>query len=91
MNVVIGHISEYNLKNYKNIRKEIVMDTKIIALFNHKGGVSKTTMTYHIGWKLSTMGKKVLLGRGRTHNVILQACYSADNLMNTTKMMHKEQ
>ena len=40
------------------------MDTKIIALFNHKGGVSKTTTTYHIGWKLSTMGKKVLLVDG---------------------------
>nr|VFK53916.1 MAG: Cellulose biosynthesis protein BcsQ [Candidatus Kentron sp. TUN]VFK55809.1 MAG: Cellulose biosynthesis protein BcsQ [Candidatus Kentron sp. TUN] len=35
--------------------------TKIIALFNHKGGVSKTTTTFHIGSMLSRMGKKVLL------------------------------
>ena len=34
---------------------------KIITLFNHKGGVCKTTTTYHLGWKLSQKGKKVLL------------------------------
>lgn len=33
----------------------------IISLFNHKGGVSKTTSTFHIGWKLAQMGKKVLM------------------------------
>ena len=34
---------------------------KIISFFNHKGGVSKTTTTYHLGWKLSQKGKRVLL------------------------------
>ena len=34
---------------------------KIITLFNHKGGVCKTTTTYHLGWKLSQKGKKILL------------------------------
>lgn len=34
---------------------------KIIALFNHKGGVSKTTTTFNLGWALATQGKKVLL------------------------------
>ena len=34
---------------------------KIITLFNHKGGVSKTTTTFNIAWKLADMGKKVLL------------------------------
>ena len=34
---------------------------KIIVLFNHKGGVSKTTTTLNLGWKLSQMGKNVLL------------------------------
>lgn len=29
------------------------MDSKVIVLFNHKGGVSKTTTTYHVGWKLT--------------------------------------
>ncbi|MCG7457129.1 ParA family protein [Corynebacterium sp. ACRPH] len=36
------------------------MDTKVIAFFNNKGGVSKTTSCYHIGWKLAEMGKRVV-------------------------------
>ncbi|MBN1762213.1 MAG: AAA family ATPase [Methanomicrobia archaeon] len=36
------------------------MATKI-ALFNHKGGVSKTTTTFNLGWMLAEQGKKVML------------------------------
>lgn len=32
-----------------------------LIFFNHKGGVSKTTTSFNIGWKLAAMGKKVLL------------------------------
>ncbi|MDB5263625.1 MAG: putative ATPase involved in chromosome partitioning [Adhaeribacter sp.] len=32
-----------------------------IAFFNHKGGVSKTTSVYNVGWMLTQKGKKVLL------------------------------
>jgi cellulose biosynthesis protein BcsQ len=32
-----------------------------IALFNHKGGVSKTTTTFNLGWMLASKGKKVLI------------------------------
>lgn len=34
---------------------------KIISLFNHKGGVSKTTTTFNLGWVLAEQGKKVLI------------------------------
>lgn len=34
---------------------------KTIAIFNHKGGVSKTTTTFNLGWALSKKGKRVLL------------------------------
>lgn len=35
-----------------------------ILLFNHKGGVGKTTSAYNIGWKLAQRGKRVLLVDG---------------------------
>lgn len=37
---------------------------KIIELFNHKGGVSKTTTTFHLAWKLTQKDKKVLIVDG---------------------------
>lgn len=35
--------------------------TKSICLFNHKGGVSKTTTTFNLGWSLAELGHKVLM------------------------------
>ncbi|WP_337366167.1 AAA family ATPase [Phascolarctobacterium sp.] len=34
---------------------------KSICLFNHKGGVSKTTTTFNLGWMLAELGKKVVM------------------------------
>lgn len=38
--------------------------SKRISMFNHKGGVGKTVDAYHIGWKLTQGGKRVLLVDG---------------------------
>jgi cellulose biosynthesis protein BcsQ len=40
------------------------MNAKTIVLFNHKGGVSKTTTTYNLAWALTGKGKRVLLVDG---------------------------
>jgi cellulose biosynthesis protein BcsQ len=34
---------------------------KRIAIFNHKGGVGKTTLTFHLGWMLASKGKRVIM------------------------------
>lgn len=34
---------------------------KVVALFNHKGGVSKTTTTFNLGWMLAKKGLRVLI------------------------------
>src|SRR5205809_797676 len=34
---------------------------KRIALFNHKGGVSKTTTTFNLGWMLASKGHRVVI------------------------------
>lgn len=34
---------------------------KSICLFNHKGGVSKTTTTFNLGWMLASQGHKVVM------------------------------
>lgn len=34
---------------------------KIVNLFNHKGGVSKTTTVFNLSWMLATMGKRVII------------------------------
>ena len=34
---------------------------KLISLFNHKGGVSKTTTAFNLGWMIARHGRRVLL------------------------------
>jgi Mrp family chromosome partitioning ATPase len=33
----------------------------IVSLFNHKGGVSKTTTAFNLGWAMADRGRKVLM------------------------------
>jgi Mrp family chromosome partitioning ATPase len=44
----------------KPVRRISTMAYKI-AFFNHKGGVSKTTTVFNLGWMLASKGKKVIL------------------------------
>ena len=37
------------------------MPYNTIAMFNHKGGVSKTTTTFNLAWMLASKGKRVLM------------------------------
>lgn len=37
------------------------MVSKIVNLFNHKGGVSKTTTVFNLSWMLATKGKRVVI------------------------------
>ncbi|MGH7339723.1 MAG: ParA family protein [Candidatus Rokuibacteriota bacterium] len=34
---------------------------KVIAIFNQKGGVGKTSLAFHLGWYLAEIGKRTLL------------------------------
>jgi cellulose biosynthesis protein BcsQ len=46
-------------KEFQN--NEVIKMTKSICFFNHKGGVSKTTTTFNLGWALAQKGHRVLM------------------------------
>ena len=49
-----------NGENKFKCKGDFIM-AKTISLFNNKGGVSKTTTAFHLGWKLAEMGHKTLI------------------------------
>ena len=61
-------IAAINGENKFKCKGDFIM-AKTISLFNNKGGVSKTTTAFHLGWKLAEMGHKTLI-EILTHSVI---------------------
>ena len=53
-------IAAINKENKFKCKGDFIM-AKTISLFNNKGGVSKTTTAFHLGWKLAEMGHKTLI------------------------------
>lgn len=51
---------------------------KTISLFNNKGGVSKTTTTFHLGWKLAEKGQKTLIVDTDPQCNLTGLCLNAD-------------
>lgn len=51
---------------------------KTIALFNNKGGVSKTTTTFHLGWKLAELGYRTLIVDTDPQCNLTGLCLNAD-------------
>lgn len=52
---------------------------KKIAIFNHKGGVSKTTTSFNLGWGLSKANKRVLLVDADSQCNLTMYALGADN------------
>ena len=46
---------------FGNFLSERCAMARIICLFNHKGGVSKTTTAFNLGWMMASKGRGVLL------------------------------
>ncbi len=55
---------------------------QIISFFNHKGGVGKTTILYHLAWKFALKGKKVLMVDADSQCNLSTLCLGEDEFAN---------
>jgi cellulose biosynthesis protein BcsQ len=66
--------------------------SKRLVLFNHKGGVSKTTTVYNVGWMLAEQGHRVLMvdadPQCNLSSLILGDDFDAYYLDNTTRFQN---
>ena len=66
------------------------MTFQIISMFNHKGGVSKTTTTFNLAWMLAKKGKRVLMVDGDPQcnltGIVLGLIPSGPRMMFLTKL-----
>jgi chromosome partitioning protein len=66
-----------------NLRRGFVMGN-IIAIFNQKGGIGKSTTTMNLGWALINKGKKVLLIDLDPQSSLTISMHFEPHLMETT-------
>lgn len=53
---------------------------KSLVFFNHKGGVGKTSLVYHLGWKFADLGLRVLLVDFDPQSNLTAMCVDEDRL-----------
>jgi cellulose biosynthesis protein BcsQ len=56
------------------------MSTPVIAFFNNKGGVGKTSLVYHIAWMLADLGYRVVAADLDPQGNLSAACLDEDRL-----------
>ena len=61
---------------------------KSIAVFNNKGGVGKTTLTYHLGCALAELGHKTLLVDLDPQSNLTLFFETHPNLIQSPKIVH---
>jgi cellulose biosynthesis protein BcsQ len=53
---------------------------KVIASFNNKGGVGKTSLVYHLGYMIGELGHRVLLADLDPQANLSTLCHTEDRL-----------
>ena len=56
------------------------MSTPVIAFFNNKGGVGKTSLVYHVAWMLADLGQRVVAADLDPQGNLSAACLTEDRL-----------